>query len=69
MLTDSSGREFKGVGLWPFTGIEVSNRACGYGCLPRASFIRQTSVRRADHSLGGVLPSVVCLRVVAEPQQ
>ena len=31
--------------------------------------VRQTSLRRADHSYRGVLPSVVCLSAISHPQQ
>jgi hypothetical protein len=31
--------------------------------------VRQTSLRRADHSSRGVLPTVVCLSAIPKPQQ
>jgi hypothetical protein len=40
---------------------------CGFefaGCV-----VRERSLRQADHSSRGVLPSVVCLRVISKPQQ
>jgi hypothetical protein len=34
----------------------------GLGCLSLVSVVRQRSLRRADHSSRGVLPSVVCVK-------
>jgi len=49
-------------------GIADSNPAVVMNvCLLRMlCVVRQTSPRQADHSSGGVLPSVVCLSVIVK---
>jgi hypothetical protein len=50
-------------------GIAGSNTAGGGGCLERVVCFRSRSLRQADHSFGGVLPIVMCLRVIVGPKQ
>jgi hypothetical protein len=50
-------------------GIVGSNPAGAWiYLLPVSCVIRYRSLRRADHSSRGVLPSVVCLNVIMKPQ-
>jgi len=42
-------------------GVAGSNPAGGTDVLSVACVVRKRSLRRADHSFTGVLPSVVCL--------
>ena len=63
MSADRSGRAVKDVDLWPVACWDcgfVSRR--GHGCLLWVSWVVMLrSLRRADHSSRGVLPTVVCL--------
>jgi hypothetical protein len=69
---DPGGRAVSGVGLRPLAcwdcGFESSRR---YGCLSWVfRVVRYRSLRRADHSSRGVLPSVVCpMSVIAKPRK
>jgi hypothetical protein len=59
------------VGLRPFAcwecGFEFRRR---HGCLLWVlCVVRYRSLRQADHSSRGVLPSVVCLSVILNPRQ
>ena len=66
-----SGRAVEGWGLLPLASWDCcfeSQR--GHGCLSVVSVVCcQSTVCRADHSSGGVLPSVVCLSVIAKPSK
>jgi hypothetical protein len=52
-------------------GIDGSNPAGGmdFSLLWVLCVVRHRSLRRADHSYRGVLPSVACLNVIVKPRQ
>ena len=59
------------VWVWgrSLAGIVGSNPVVVIGCLSLVSVVCcQRSLRRADHSSRGVLPSVVCLSVIVRPR-
>ena len=62
---DPSGRALYGVGLRPLAfwgyGFESCREHGGLSLVNVVCCLRQKSVRRADHSSGGVLLSAVCL--------
>jgi hypothetical protein len=66
---DPSGRAARVCGC-SLAGIVVSNPAGGMDvCLLwMLSGVRKSSLRRADHSSRGVLPTVVCLWVIMNPR-
>jgi hypothetical protein len=54
-----------------FAGIAGSNSTGRHGCLSVVGGVccQVETLRRADHSSGGIVPSVVSLSVIVNPQQ
>ena len=54
---------------WLGLRVRISPWAVDFGLLWVLCFVSYRSLRRADHSSRGVLPSVVCLSVAVKPQE
>jgi len=68
---DPIGRAVKGVELRPLACWDCafkSYRGMDVCLLQMLCVVRKRSLRRADHSSRGVLPSVVCLSVIIKPR-
>ena len=70
---DLCGREVQGVGLRPLasriTGSNPAGAWLSVCCECCVLSLRYRPLRLTDHSSRGVLSSVVCLRVIAEPRR